>query len=111
MDRLSARLREKLSIKVFNYEVDQFSQNEIATRENLRQIRFGSSHCKKFVDEIMPMWQMLHLHRITRGHIQFPQDSEIPDCFFWKQRVDKPQEIEITVSQGRERFHRMRELV
>jgi hypothetical protein len=110
LDRLLSRLRGKLTISDFKSEIDQYWGKEIVNRQHLAEIRFSSGPGKRLMDEIMPVSRMLKFGNITEGWVQFPQNYEVPDCYLWERDTALPTKIEITVSQGRERFHRMKEL-
>ncbi len=111
LDRLLSRLRGKLTIPDFKSEIDQYWKEEIINRQHLNEVRFNSGPGKRLMDEIMPVSRMLKFGNMTEGWVQFPQNYEIPDCYLWKPDAARPTKIEITVSQGRERFHRRKELV
>ena len=105
------RVSHKLPITEFRREISRFWRREPRQRKYLDQIRFSRGLCKKFMDEIVPVAKFLSWKRITRGFIQFPLDSKIPDCFLWEHGGKAACGIEVTIAQGRARFYLMREAV
>jgi len=105
LDELYDCVRQELSICKFRENLQKFWLCEIAERRFLSQIRFSKDPCKKLMDEIMPVARFLKLSNISTGFVRFPVDDQIPDCFLRPGDDVEHHKIEVTVAQGKARFH------
>lgn len=69
---------------------------------------FAKDGVKKIVDEIAPVSRMLAVAKIKVGKVRFPLNCKTPDCYLIR-KGKKAVEIEVTISQGRERLVLARE--
>jgi hypothetical protein len=72
--------------------------------------RLGKGRLKRLRDEVTPAACFVRQHAAPVDEIQFPLNSNVPDCHVWHRDPERHRTIEITVVQGRERFNLMTEL-
>jgi hypothetical protein len=105
LDELYDCVRQGLSIFELESIFKDFGSCEIAKRQYLYEIRFSKDPCKKLMDEIMPVARFSRLGNISTGFVRFPLDYQIPDCFLRREDDVEHHKIEVTVAQGKARFH------
>lgn len=79
--------------------------------EDLNDYRLSRKRWKKLADEVTPVSRFLRFRKIHVGRVRFPLNDNPPDAWLWQDDKAKPTGIEVTIAQGRERFHLARELV
>lgn len=97
-------------VDAFQRELRDLFGSERSTSD-LNNFRLSKAPWKKLADEIVPISKFLDLKKIDKGRIRFPLDSRVPDAWLWDDSEDNPIGIEVTIAQGKERFHLARELV
>ena len=105
LDEFYDCVRQGLSIFEFREHLQRFWLCEIAKRQFLYEIRSSKDPCKKLMDEIMPVARFLRIGNISTGFVRFPVDDQIPDCFLRREDDVEHHKIEVTVAQGKARFH------
>ena len=111
IDRLLNRVSKKLTIAEFKNEIALFWKKEVVDRLLLQPIRFKEGKCKKFMDEIMPIFRFIQHQGMKNGYVRFPLDNKIPDCLLWYSDSPEPRPVEVTIAKGKARHLLMRELV
>ncbi|MGX1198496.1 hypothetical protein [Parvibaculum sp. MBR-TMA-1.3b-4.2] len=81
------------------------------TDADLTSYRLSNKPWKKLSDEVMPVSRFLRWREIKKGTIRFPLDNDPPDCWMWPANGAEAVGIEVTIAQGRERYHLAEELV
>ncbi len=109
LDRLHERLG-RISIEEFHAEVSALLDLD-RTEEELTDWRLRRRRLKKVCDEVIPVDRFLRYRNITQGELSFPLDSNVPDCFWYRDSNTAPIGIEVTVAQGRARHILATELI
>jgi hypothetical protein len=78
---------------------------------DLNEFRLAKGRWKKLNDEIGPVRTFLTSGGYTEGRVRFPLDDKVPDCWLWINGASEPIGVEVTLAQGTERYHLMKELV
>ena len=72
--------------------------------------RLAKEPFKRLRDEVTPAYPFVRQHAAPDDEIQFPFDNGPHDCNVWHRNPARHRTIQITVSQGQERFYSMTEL-
>lgn len=110
LDRLLAKIKTKIEIGHFHNELDAFLHRS-RSLEELKDTRLRRGRLKKIYDEVFPVRRFLRYSNLSRGHVMFPFDDHVPECWLWRGSAHGRVGIEVTVAQGTERYHLATELV
>jgi hypothetical protein len=73
--------------------------------------RLRRGRLKKVCDEIIPVMRLARFLGESHGHVLFPLDSKVPDCFWQRSNEGSAVGVEVTISQGHARHILGTELV
>lgn len=107
-ERLCKSLQCWTRISDFQAELAQIWASR--SREEVHEYRLGRGVWKRVRDEVVPVSDHLRFWGLRDGRIRFSMSDQIPDCFIWLEGEAQAVGVEVTVAQGRERFHLAKEL-
>jgi len=98
-----------VGIPAFQEEFDQLFKKHRSQRD-LDNYRLSRGIWKKLADEVSPMSRYFRYRNILSGSIRFPLNDAPPDCFYTN--TDNTEiGIEVTITNGKARYHAKQELV
>ena len=100
-----------IHVMEFQKKLNELFELPRSENDDMKDYRIGRGSWKELRDEVVPVSRYLDYQKIEDGRLKFSLDNEpLTDCLYWKETDENPTRIEVTASNGKERFYINKEL-